>query len=95
MVDTFSVERTHVRSSAPVGPDAGALVARLAVESLAALAASDDEPARIPVLSEAEAEVVAELLDELAARCAGEDLGQLAWTLSARLPERAAERAGR
>lgn len=60
------------------------LVARLARESLDA----DGAPTRSEFLTAAEAETVAELLDELAGVFPGEELGQLAGTLSARMWER-------
>ena len=60
------------------------LLARLARESLDAGGA----PTRSAFLSAAEAETIAELLDELAGVFPDEELGQLAGTLSARMWER-------
>ena len=67
---------------------AGEMLGRLARESLAAIDTATGEPARTAGLSSAEAEVVAELLDELAGVYPAEELGQLAGSLSARLWQR-------
>ncbi len=66
------------------------MLARLARESLDAARSSTRTPPRTAALSQVEAEIIAELLDELAGVYPTEELGQLAGTLSARLRDRLA-----
>jgi hypothetical protein len=67
---------------------AAELLRRLAGESLDAAQSPAGEPVRVAVLSSVEAQVVAELLDELAGVYPDELLGQLAGSLSGRLWDR-------
>jgi hypothetical protein len=66
------------------------MLARLAREGPVAAGSPGGTPSRTPLLSTEEAEVVADLLDELAGVHPHEDLGQLAGSLSARLWQRLA-----
>jgi hypothetical protein len=65
------------------------MLARLARESLDAADLPGGVSMQIAVVSPVEAEVIAELLDELAGSYPDEELGQLAGSLAARLWERA------
>ncbi len=80
------------RSGSP--PDRGAyaadMLARLARESPDAAGSPGGTPSRTPLLSTRDAEVVADLLDELAGVHPHEELGQLAGSLSAQLWQRLA-----